>query len=85
MANTKSSTQSGGLADELGEELYGGLLTFEQAQAALRVSRYTLMKMIKAGEITAVKIGVSRYIGKGTLTAYINAVHGTTTNGSDPS
>lgn len=85
MTNTKATAKPVDLAGELGEELYSNLLTLDQAQTALRVSKYTLGKMIKAGEITTVKLGSRKYIGKGTLTAFIaKAVQGSQ-NGTSPS
>lgn len=85
MTNQPSSTQSTDLAEELSEELYSGLLTLDQTRTALRVSRYTLTKMLKAGELTTVKVGARVFVSKGALTAYINAVHGDSANGTSPS
>jgi excisionase family DNA binding protein len=84
VSNTQSSTQSTGLIEELREELYSGLLTFDQARTALGVSKYTLAKMLKAGDLTTVKIGPRVFISKGVLTAYIKAVQENAGNGVAP-
>jgi len=85
VTNPPSSAQSADLVEELREELYSGLLTFEQARTALRVSKYTLAKMLKAGELTTVKIGPRLFISKGALTAYIKTVQENAGNGTTPS
>jgi len=51
----------------------------------LRVSKYTLAKMIKNGELKVIKIGPKYYIGEGTLNAYIDNAQGNATNGTTPS
>jgi len=85
VTNDPSSAQPGDLVEKLGDKLYSGVLTLEQARTALRVSKYTLAKMIKNGELKVIKIGPKYYIGEGTLNAYIDNAQGNATNGTTPS
>lgn len=61
--------------EELSEQFYAGLLTLDQARQVLRVSRYALGKMIREGELSTVRVGITTYIGEGTLRSYIAAIH----------
>ncbi|WP_432051117.1 helix-turn-helix domain-containing protein [Verrucosispora sp. NA02020] len=48
------------------------LLTVEESAKKARISRATMFKLLKSGEVESVKIGRSRRIPADALTAYIS-------------
>ena len=61
--------------EQLSEKFYAGLLTLDQVCQVLRVSKYALGKMVREGELTTVRVGITTYIGEGTLRSYIAGIH----------
>jgi len=47
------------------------LLTAEEAAKELRISRTRIFALIKSGEVVSVKVGGSRRVPYGELTAYV--------------
>jgi len=73
-----TSPETTSVVQELHRELYSGLLTLDEAAQALGISRHSLAQLTNRGELRAVRIGGTFYIGEGTLRGYIADVRGTT-------
>ncbi|MEV6924034.1 helix-turn-helix domain-containing protein [Dactylosporangium sp. NPDC051485] len=59
------------------------LLTVEEAGAALRLSKGTVKKLIRSGELDSVKIGASRRIPADDLAAYVKQLQRRAADASD--
>lgn len=65
------------IVEQLRREFYAGLLTLDESAEALGIGRKALAKLIKDGQLRTVRVGLTVYIGEGTLRSYIAAAHGT--------
>lgn len=51
----------------------GGLLTVAEVAGSLRVSNMTVYRLIKSGQLPALRVGKNYRIRQGDLDAYLNA------------
>lgn len=72
--NTTPDAPTDGRAADLRDELYGDLLSLDEAAFALNISRYTLAKKIGARQIPTMRIGRRSYVRRDDLSAYITTI-----------